>query len=429
MSAEVSRRRFSLARPKWFGVNFEIALIWGAMALVHLLYGWVGSWHASVPFNDVTSVYRGWLDGAIESGSIPGIHEPFVYPVAALLPMWLTDLVGGHEHYTAAWIIIVLVLNLVALWWLTGRNRHAVGAWMRRAAAWFWVAFMFAIGPIGLGRIDSITVPIVILALLTIRQRTMGAGFAMTFGAWLKIWPAAPFAAAFVVFRRRWRLVIGAVIACGVVLLPIMLFVPGWSIENLASFITGQTGRGLQVESFAASILLMMKAFGAQGYFVGFNREILTTQISGPGTLLISDVLTPLMFIVMAALLVYAVMVKWAGSRLARLFPSLTMALVTTFILVNKVGSPQFFVWLAPVVIIGLLWDGRWFRWIALIALIVAGLTQIIYPWYYGWVTAAIPWAAFTLLLRNLLVLGLLVASIGRMWPAGGRKSRAVVEA
>lgn len=399
--------------------------MWALFALIHVLYGWISSWHGSVPLNDVTSVYRGWLDDAIETGSIPGIHEPFVYPVVSLIPMWLADVLGGEDRYTQAWIAIVLALNLVAMWWLTVRNRYAVGAGLRRLAAWFWVAFMLAIGPIGIGRIDAITVPIVIVALLMLRERTTSAGMALTFGAWLKIWPAAPFAAAFVVVRRRWQLVVGGVVACAIVVLPIVLFIPGWSIENLASFVTGQTGRGLQVESAAASVLLVMKALGANGYNVAFNTEILTMQITGPGTLLLSDILTPLMFIVMAAILIYAAMAKWAGSRLARVYPALTLALVATFIIVNKVGSPQFFTWLAPVVIIGLIWDGRWFRWVALVVLVVAVLTQIIYPWYYGWVTAGVPWAAFTLLLRNALVLGLLVAAVVRMWPL--RKSREAI--
>ncbi|MGO1542845.1 MAG: glycosyltransferase 87 family protein [Gulosibacter sp.] len=418
MSALTQRRR-SLTRPKWFSVKREILLIWLGFIGVHILYGWVSAWHGSRPMNDVTQVYRGWLDSAAFTGSIPGIHEPFIYPVTALVPMWLADVFGGHDRYGTAWVIIVLALNLVALWWLTVRNRTAVGSGMRRWAAWFWLAFMLAVGPIGIGRIDAITVPIVIIGLLAMREYTLGAGFAFTLGAWIKVWPAAPFAAAFIVLRKRWRLVLGAVIACALVLLPIILFIPGWSLENLASFVSGQTGRGLQVESLGASILLMLQALGAEGYHVAFDTEILTTQITGPGAQLIAEILTPLMFIVMAGLLIYAAMVKWAGTRLARLFPSLTLALVATFIVVNKVGSPQFFTWLAPVIIIGLLWDGRWFRWIALVGIVVAGLTQIIYPWYYGWVTTAVPWAAFTLLVRNLLVLGLLIASIWRMWPPG----------
>lgn len=416
ISAQLRRRR-GIGRPDWFGLNFEIVLIWVSFALVHGLYYWVSTWHGSVPLNDVTSVYRGWLDDASETGSIPGIHEPFVYPVAALLPMWLADLIGGHEHFTAAWVVIVLALDLLAMWWLTVRHKHAVGAGVRRSAAWFWVVFMFAIGPIGIGRIDAITVPIVVIGLLTLRERTTASGFVFTLGAWIKVWPAAPFAAAFVVLRRRLRLLLGAALACVAVLLPILLWFPGWSIENLASFVTGQTGRGLQVESLAASVLLVLKAFGAEGYTVRFDQEILTMQITGPGTALLANVLTPLMFIVMTALLIYAAMVKWAGTRLARLYPSLTLALVTTFILVNKVGSPQFFTWLAPVIILGMIWDGRWFRWLALAAIVVAVLTQIVYPWYYGWVTAAIPWAALTLLTRNLLVFAMLVASVWRMWP------------
>ncbi|SJM57560.1 Integral membrane protein [Gulosibacter sp. 10] len=399
--------------------------MWVVFIACHLYYGWVSSWHASVPMNDVTGVYRGWLDRAAETGSIPGVHEPFVYPVASLLPMWLADLIGGHAHYGTAWLLIVLLLDLAALWWLTLRNRGAAGAGLRRAAAWFWVAFMIAIGPIGIGRIDAITVPFALVGMLSLRERAMGAGAALTFAAWIKVWPAAPFAAAFVVIRRRGRLVIGAVLACLAVLLPIMLLVDGWRFEHLTSFVAEQTGRGLQVESLGASLLLMLAAFGAGGYRVYFDQQILTTQIEGPGSAAIASALTPLMFVVILALLGFGFLAARGGTRFARLYPSLTLALVATFILVNKVGSPQFFTWLAPVIVVGLVWDFRWFRWVALLGLLVALLTQVIYPWYYGWVTAGIPWAAFTLLLRNLLVLAMLVLAVVRMVPRGARSPAA----
>ncbi|MCC6855749.1 MAG: hypothetical protein IT189_06770 [Microbacteriaceae bacterium] len=69
------------------------------------------------------------------------------------------------------------------------------------------------------------------------------------------------------------------------------------------------------------------------------------------------------------------------------LLPSLSLALVTALIAFNKVGSPQFVSWLAVPVVLGLATraagHGRSFRTPAIMVLVIAGLTQFIYPYLY----------------------------------------------
>jgi len=47
------------------------------------------------PFGDVSAVYLFWAEQALTGGNKVGIDEPWVYPVAALVPMVLAALLGS----------------------------------------------------------------------------------------------------------------------------------------------------------------------------------------------------------------------------------------------------------------------------------------------------------------------------------------------
>ena len=72
------------------------------------------------------------------------------------------------------------------------------------------------------------------------------AGVLLAVATWIKVWPAALIAAAFVALRTRWRIAAGAAIASAVIATTALLLGAG---TNLFSFIGQQAGRGLQVES------------------------------------------------------------------------------------------------------------------------------------------------------------------------------------
>lgn len=388
--------------------------MWAVFIFAHVFYTWQATWHPAGPFNDVTIVYRHWIDQAI-AGEIPGVHTNYVYPVVSLVPMWLADLLGGRERYMLAWMAIVIALDSLALWWLT-RKPHSRLAGPRRLAAWFWTIFLLLLGTIAFGRIDAITVPLAIIGLSLLVERPAIAGALFTLGAWLKVWPAALFAAAFVAIKHKLSLIYGALVVCVTVVVGVLALGGFGAIPHLLSFVTEQTGRGLQVESTAASFFLMAHALGIARYDNEFSREILTQQIEGPGTHLVGELLTPLMFVVMLSLMVLAMIAKRRGMSLAARMPALALGIVTAFIVVNKVGSPQFITWLAAVIVFGLIWDGRNFLPLAIITLAIALLTQLVYPWYYWQIVDGMMAGAFTLLVRNLLIVGLLVWSFARLF-------------
>ena len=59
------------------------------------------------------------------------------------------------------------------------------------------------------------------------------------------------------------------------------------------------------------------------------------------------------------------------------------LMMTAVFIVFNKVGSPQFMIWLAPVVVAGLVHDWRRWRTPAALLMGIAVTTFVIYPLFY----------------------------------------------
>jgi hypothetical protein len=93
---------------------------------------------------------------------------------------------------------------------------------------------------------------------------------------------------------------------------------------------------------------------------------------------------------------------RQAGAAIA-FVPSASLALVMALIAFNKVGSPQYFCWLIPPVIFGLIVDRTRFIPVAAMSLIALALTQVVYPWMYDEILNTTPLGLFYLTVRNLL--------------------------
>lgn len=392
-------------------------ILWVAFIAAHGFYTLV-LWAQTTAMGDVTRVYRGWIGAAVEQGQLPGITTDFIYPVGAVFPMLLAHYLGPGNLYGPVWLLFVLALNSVGLALLVGRGRDRF-AGLRLRAAWFWTIFLWLLGPVAFGRIDALTVPLAVIALLQVRRFPALSGFWAAVGAWVKVWPAALVMGLFAILRGRWAVLLGAAaVTAGIVIPPLVMNGPG-SFEHLLSFVSGQTGRGLQVESTAGSVFALLTALRVPGLGIVYRRDILTFQVTGPGVDVVSTLLTPLMAIAAAAVLGLAWLAHRRTGRLARILPATLLALVLVLIVFNKVGSPQFMNWLIAPIIFGLLWDGRTFARLAVITLVVAALTQYIYPWAYDEITGATAFGAVLLIARNLLLILLLVLALRPLVAAG----------
>jgi hypothetical protein len=378
--------------------------VWAAFLLAHLWLGLINLYAPGLPLGDVTLVYKFWMDQALSANFWVGIDSQWVYPIVALVPM-LAAYVFGPEQYASTWLSMVMILNAVAFGFITGWGRSRE----RVTVAWWWVAFLVLLGPIALGRIDSVTVPIAIVGVLLIARSPGLAAILITVATWIKVWPAAIIAAAVIALRERLRVVAGAVVTSAIIMLIAVLLGSG---ANVLSFITEQTGRGLQIEAPISTFWLWQIVGGTPGTFVFYDRLILTFQVAGNGVDAAAAIMTPVLGVVIAVIALLGVRATRAGVPAGDLFPALTLAFVTALIAFNKVGSPQYVAWLAVPIILGLATHragyGRSFRTPAIITLVIAGLTQAIYPYLYDWLLTVSPLILIVLTARNLLFFVLL---------------------
>lgn len=381
-------------------------VLWGAFVLVHLVIVWLALFGPGNALGDIAVVYRGWAEG-LRTGTIMGITTPFVYPVLAMVPIG-TALILGDALYLYTWFLLVTVLDALAFFVLVRRLRpHRV------VAAWWWLGFQLLLGPVALARIDSITVPVAIIGLLWLGSRPFWGTTLLVLATWVKIWPAAALAALFVVWPQRWRMLL---LAAGISVAIVGLAVVLGSGANVLSFVTAQTSRGIQIEAPVAGIWMWLTALRVPGSSLYYDTEILTFQVAGPGVAVVSAFMTPLMAVMAAVVLLLGVRATRSGAAFVTVFSPLVLALTTTLIAFNKVGSPQFISWLAAPVILGLVWHGAGWRTPAVLALMLAALTQIIYPYLYDGMLVADPALVLVLSVRNLLEFVLLGWAVRELW-------------
>lgn len=379
-------------------------VLWIAFLIVHVGVAAVG-WLIPGSMGDVWIVYEPWSTDAVAGRGIVGVTESFVYPQLALVPMILAKSLSWIGGYIIAWALLVTALDAIAFAILVGRGRSRG----RLVAAAAWLVGIGLLGPVGMYRIDAITVPLAVLGLLWLARRPAVGSALLAAGMWIKVWPVALLATAFVALRRRTSVLLGA-LAVSAVVIAISLALGG--ARHLFGFVGEQTGRGLQVEAPVSTFYLWRAALGIPGSSVFYDRDILTYQVTGPGAQTVIDVMTPLLGLAALVVVALGAVQAWRGATFVRLVPPLALALVLTLIVFNKVGSPQFQVWLIAPVVFWLVAD-RSRAWTAAgLTAVLLALTQVVYPFLYGPVLQAQPAAVLILTLRNVLSVVLLIVAV-----------------
>lgn len=392
--------------------------LWGAFVLVHLVLGLICLTHPSLPMGDVTLVYAFWMQQGLDAGIWVGLDTVWVYPLLAIVPMALSA-VFGWTFYASTWVTLAMLAHAVAFAALLHRGRpHRATA----AAAWWWLAFLVAVGPVVLGRIDTFATAVAIVGVLAIVGRPVLGTVLLTVGAWIKVWPAALVAGAVIALRSRLT-VLASAAATTAVVLAIGLILGGG--VSLVSFITQQTGRGLQIESPLATIA-MWTAWADAGTSIYYDQGILTYQLAGPGTELAAALSTPLLTLAVAAVALLGYLATRRGHPVARVLPPLLLAFTAALMLFNKVGSPQFAGWLAAPVLFGLvtarLDGGASFRVPATLALMIGVFTHAVYPYGYGELLSLDTGVLVALTARNLLYLVLFSWAVAELIAVARRR-------
>lgn len=402
--------RFATPRRFASAAAGSAVTLWLAFGAVHLWLGFLNLYGPGLPMGDVTNVYLFWLERGVLGGQWVGIDTSWVYPYVALAPM-LAAYVFGPDLMGTTWLTLVMMLNAAALVSIIGVDERA----RRAGVAWWWMLFLLVLGPITLGRTDTVTVALAIVAVMIIADHPKWGAALLAIGAWIKIWPAGLLIAALIALRDR-----GAVLATTITV-SLLVIATGLALGGttaLLSPVFEQTGRGLQVEAPVSTVWLWAAAAGEWAARVFYDQGILTWQVVGQGSALAADLMTPLLALVVLVIGALGLVASRRGVDEVALFPVLSLALVMALIVFNKVGSPQFVTWIAVPIVLGLAWQswgGVSFRVPAVIALIIAGLTQMIYPVLYGLVLSLDPGMLVVLSARNVLYVVLLGWAVGQL--------------
>ncbi|MBB6406967.1 glycosyltransferase family 87 protein [Arthrobacter sp. AZCC_0090] len=382
--------------------------------LVFLVFALIVSLRGEA-FSD-TFIYRDWTIAGFRDENLSGGPSPWVYPILALIPMAIAGAAGPGPFFFL-WVLMITVLDAVALAKLTGwgRRREAI------PAAWWWLVFVFIMGWLGFARVDGFTAPIVLIALAYGVSQPFIAATLLSVATWMKVWPAAVLLSLFTVVKQRTRVVAAGILTSAFV---VALAAAVGALPKLLNFLTQQGDRGMQLEATFTTPWLWLSVLHVGDSKMYMNTDINSMQVDGPGTPFMSQLMQPLL--VLAALLV-AALTFWAlhngkrsgGTDRTELLLAGSLTMATAFVVFNKVGSPQFMVWLAPAVAVGLAHSWKEWRVPAAMLIAIAVATYFIYPLFYDALSHNNPWMALVLTIRNVLLVVLFCWSVRRLYLLG----------
>jgi hypothetical protein len=372
-------RRAGLAESRTARVVLAIAVFLAAGVMLHF---WFYA-HDSVGDRPLYQDYG----QAVRGGQVPYRDFPVEYPPGAL-PAFIAPALPGHDYATwFDWLMAACGVGCVALVALSRPPRFALP---------FVAISPLLLGNLAYSRFDfwpTVLVAGGLAALLRDRHRLGWGMLAAAFAA--KVFAAAlvPLALVWTLRRRGQRelarslAVFLAVVA--VAFVPFAVIAP----HGLESSLTGQLTRPLQIETLAASFLMEFS-----------HPEIKSSH--GSKNLPNHDGLAAATS-VLALVLLLALWIAFARGpaepgRLTRY----AAACVCVFVAFGKVLSPQFLIWLVPLVP---LTHGR--RGLAATGLFAAALvnTEIWFPGRYFDDYVYAPHLAWLVLMRNLLLVATFV--------------------
>ncbi|MFM6971788.1 MAG: glycosyltransferase 87 family protein [Rhodoluna sp.] len=386
-----------------------LALMVANLVIVFSLLNLAPIFDRVFPLNDVL-LYGYWLGQMHDGSAIFGIAQPWVYPYPAMLPMLIASFLGGGLGILSGWIIMLALINFYLIGALTS---FGTGARKTFVAAWFWLGSLAALGPVAVGRIDTIAAAVAFLGLMAlVADRIKLAVGLFTFGAWIKIWPIALAVASFVTQKKKIAMTI-TIAAMNLAILILAIALGGNS--NTLSFLFQQSARGIQIESPVATAWLWLAKFRIGEANLYFDKEMLTNQVSGGPVGEVSLIIGLLMFVALGVTAWFGWRAIQRGESSSEVFTLVALTGVLDLIVFNKVGSPQFMIWLAVPIISGILYEVRNWRFAIIGSLAICAITQLVYPIFYiDLMSLGYP-SLILLTLRNVGLVAFLVWSTRRL--------------
>ncbi|MEU1998823.1 glycosyltransferase family 87 protein [Nocardia gamkensis] len=381
----------------WVVTRLLMVVFTGVTVLPHSV------WDASAA--DLT-LYREWAEIIVGRSVFPLDDERWQYPPGAGVLLAVPWLLGGGFAYNWLFFALVAAADASVLSLLI-RAARADGRAVAQTGPWVWTVGVASLGRVCYGRFDLIVAATAAAALLWSTRRPALAGAAAAAGVLLKVWPVVVLLG----LRRRslWRM---SAVAAGAGLtasVGLTALGPGaWS------FLQFQSERGLQIESAAATPLLIARLVNGGWTIV---HRYGADELSGPAV-------TAAARGCVAATVVGGAILLFTWWRMRPPAADLALAAVLLALVTSRVLSPQYLVWAVAVAAVCALDSRTTQRPVVMLVLATALLSQVEFPFVYDRVATGSWPGVIVLTLRNGLLLCATVWSVARLRGEGTRTFR-----
>ena len=341
---------------------------------------------------------RPWRDFLVE-------YPPGFF-LAALPPALLARTAEG---YRTLFVLEMGAFTLLGLWLAERLRRRQTDAPAPSALRWG-IVFAVLVGLVVTHRTDALVLlELIALVAAAADGRPVLAGALTALLLWTKGVPAlaaVPLLLPWVSSKRwadlrRWTLAAAAAAT--------LLFLPVFALAGpgLLTAVRYQQERPVQVESTPAAVLGLLRT--AAPSLAAPVESHGATGVEGPGAPVAATLFELL-------LLASWVLVAWRArnSRAVGALGSGAMTVLVLWMVLGRVFSPQFLVWVLPLAALTGALQGRR----ALVAFAgVCLLSQAVYPGAYASLKDMTPWACALVLLRNVALGAWTVATFSRLVP------------
>lgn len=404
-------------------LSATIPAMWTAWVIARIMLGFI-IFRDHSPRGDVAYYFYGIL------GNDPSMMTE--YPHAGTWPVEvLTALIGDHiDAFYIAFVLMCMLVDALFLALVLSNHHANPRVWI---AGWFWIFFGTLTGQVFYMRLDIFPALTVAAAAACLVRWPNIASALLAFATTMKLWPGVLAAGLVGRFsnRKSWLRLLSFFTAL-VALCAITVVTSGW--QRLLSPLTYQSDRGLQIESVFATPFVYQAFCEPTRWEMGY-AESKSFEISGPGVDQAIAWSTYSMSAVIAFALAWALWRFLAGGWNPRSTIAFFGVMILLLVITNKVFSPQYIVWFAPLLAVALrqpqmsehqLKHPRTHRAIsilmvslAVLTLVTAALGSYVYPSNYNFIWAQVgvefaPVAA--LALRNLLIV--IMAALALCWLA-----------
>lgn len=308
-----------------------------------LMIALVGFWLPDGAHYQDVDLYATWSQQMVDSGELPNL-DLWQYPPGAAYLMLLPRL--SFEAFQPTFMVMMLAFDLIGLWLMI----RFASEEQRDTGVWIWLLLMpllatvTSVGGMPLLRFDLVPTVAAMAGLLVIHRRPMWFGVLAGIGASIKVWPL------FLLFGEweRKRL-LTSVLAAGACIAAIFA-ITALFLGNPFGFLDDQGGRGLQWESIGTLPWKLREVITGHGPHTEarFGSNEIASGLGDTAATLLD---------VGAILMLAGAGIWWwlrdRGIRMGRrdlediaLSRDFVFTVSLLFVVVSRVLSPQYMIWL-----------------------------------------------------------------------------------